>query len=92
MHRIFEYLFGRTLLHDLAGIHDRNTCRNAGYHAKVMRDQNQAHVIFSLQFLQQQQDLRLDRHIKGSGRLIGDDQLRFAQQCHRNHHALAKPT
>ena len=92
MHRIFEYLFDRTLFNDLAGIHDRNTCRDAGHHTKVMRDQNQTHVVFSLQFLQQQQDLRLDRHIESSGRLISDDQLRFAQQCHRNHHALAKPT
>jgi serine kinase of HPr protein (carbohydrate metabolism regulator) len=41
------------------------------------------------QALHQFQDLRLDRHVERGGRLVGDDQLRVAGQCDRDHDALA---
>ena len=44
-----------------------------------------------MQLFQQVQDLRLDCHIQGGGRLIGNQQCRPAGQSHRNHHPLLHP-
>ena len=41
-----------------------------------------------LQPLQQRQDLRLDGDVEGGGRLVGDQQLRPADECHRDHDPL----
>ncbi len=41
-----------------------------------------------LDLLDQVQDLALDRHVEGRGRLVRDQQLRPAGQRHRDHHAL----
>ena len=41
-----------------------------------------------LQPLQQRQDLRLDGDVEGGGRLVGDQQLRPADQRHRDHDPL----
>ena len=42
-----------------------------GDHPKVMSDKNHRHVQALLQFPYQCQDLRLNRHIQGRGRLVG---------------------
>ncbi len=54
-----------------------------------MADQQQRHVQALLQLLEQQEDLTLHRDVQRSGRLVGNQQLRFAGQCHGNHHPLA---
>ena len=43
----------------------------------------------SLQLLDQLEDLRLHRHVERGRRLVGDQQLRVADQRHRDHRALA---
>ena len=45
--------------------------------------------VCSLQFLQQVEVLRLDRHVEVGGRLVGDDQLRAAGERDRADDALA---
>jgi len=42
----------------------------------------------ALSFLEQVENLRLNGHVQGRGRLVRNDQLRVAGQGHGNHHAL----
>ena len=81
-----------SFLDQLAGIHDTDAMRHARHHAQIMRDQQHAHVAFSLQILQQIENLRLDRDIERGGRLISDQQGRVAGQGHGNHHPLFHTT
>ena len=45
--------------------------------------------VSALQLAHQVEDLRLDGDVERGGRLVGDQQCRFAEQRHRDHHALA---
>ncbi|MNL76534.1 hypothetical protein D3C87_2025170 [compost metagenome] len=54
-----------------------------------MGDHDDRGIELALQLVQQRHDLRLHRHIQCGGRLIGNQQLGPAQQCHGDHHALA---
>ena len=47
---------------------------------------------FAVEFLQQLQDLRLDGHVKGSGRFVQQQQARFGGNGGRNHAALQHAT
>ena len=40
---------------------------------------------------QQLEDLRLDRHVEGRGRLVGDQHVRVQRQRHRDHRPLPHP-
>ena len=53
-----------------------------------MCDQQHCHVHVALQILEQFENLRLDRHVERGGGFIGNQQLRFIGERHRNHHAL----
>ena len=79
---------GRTMLDDLACIHDRNAVSDACYDAEIMRDQNHARAIFFLQITDQINDLRLNRHIKCCRRFIGNEQLRLVGKCNCDHDPL----
>src|SRR3712207_7792710 len=46
-------------------------------------------TLFRSELAQQVEDLRLDRHVEGGGRLVGDQDLGLAGDRHRDHHALA---
>ena len=50
-----------------------------------------AEAQIALQLGKQAQDLRLHRDVERRRRLVGDQQLRLAQQRHGDHHALAQP-
>ena len=50
------------------------------------------HTELLLQILHQFKDLRLNGHIKCRSRLICDQNIRFTDQCHGNHHTLAHTT
>jgi hypothetical protein len=54
-----------------------------------VRDEHERHACFALQPQQQIENLRLDRHVEGRCRLVGDQQLRPAGERHRDHRALA---
>ena len=54
-----------------------------------MSDEDDGHAGLGLQLLHQIQDLGLDGHIERRGRLVADEQGRFAGQRHGDHHPLA---
>ena len=58
---------------------------------EVVGDQDQGGARLLGQSAQDLQDLRLDRHVEGRRRLVGDHQPRLQRQRHRDHHALAHP-
>ncbi len=59
-----------------------------GGHAEVVSDEDEGAADLVAQVTHQGQDLRLDRHIQGGGRFIGDHQVRVPGDGHRQHHAL----
>jgi hypothetical protein len=81
----------RAALHDLALIHDDDFLGDIGDNTEVMRDQEHGHAELRLQFDNELQDLRLDRHVERGGRLVRDQERRAAHQRHRDHRALAQP-
>ena len=79
----------RALLDDLAVAHDADMVGHLADDAEVVGDQQQRHAEAALQILQQFQDLGLDRHVEGGGRLVRDQQVRLVGERHRDHDALA---
>ena len=86
--RVPENLCHRTLLDNTPLVHDGNRIGNSFDHGQVMGDQQDAHLVFSLNVHEQVQDLALNGDIKGGGRLIGNQQLWPAGQGHGNHDPL----
>ena len=56
-----------------------------------MGDEDDGHAGLALQIAQKIQNLRLDGHVQGGGRLIGDQQGRFAGDGHGDHRPLQHP-
>ena len=81
----------RRALDHAAGIHDRDFVGTAGDDAEVVGDEDHRHVAAALLPRQQIEDLRLDRHVERGGRLVGDQEFRFARQRDRNRHPLPHP-
>ncbi|MCY1299314.1 hypothetical protein D9M70_488370 [compost metagenome] len=75
--------------HRLAGVHHADAVGGLGDHRQVVGDQHQGHALVALQVEQQVHDLRLDGHVEGGGRLVGDQQARLAGDGHGDRHALA---
>ena len=90
MARFAEERRGRAAFDDLAGIHDHDPVAHLGHDAEIVGDQQHRHAELLLQPAQEFENLRLDRHIECRRRLVRDQQLRPADQCHRDHHALAQ--
>ena len=82
----------RPLLDDAPGVHYHYLIGHFSHHTEVMGDQDDGGAIFLLQCVHQIQDLGLDGDVERGGRLVGNQQARFAGQCHRNHGALAHAT
>jgi hypothetical protein len=80
------------LLDDLAGIHDGHPVAHLGDHAEVVGDEDDRRAGLVPEVAHEIEDLRLDRHVERGGGLVGDQQLRFASQRHRDHHALSHAT
>ena len=78
MMRIKEDFIGKTGLNDLSCVHDRYTVSHIGHNTQVMGDINDGHVVFTLQGLDEFQDLCLNRHVQSSGRFVADQDLRLA--------------
>ena len=72
-----------------AGIEHSHPVAGFSDHPHVMRDQHHRSALLLADALEQGDDLRLDRHIERSRRLVGDDQLRVASQGQGDHDALA---
>ena len=87
--RVVEDLVDRPLLDDAPRVHHEDAVGDVGHDAEVVRDEHDARVGPLAQLLHDLEDLRLDRHVQGGGRLVGDEHRRVARQRHRDHHALA---
>ena len=86
---IIDDFAGGPLLNDSAGIHHQHALSDLRHHTEIVSDQHQRHVVLLAQLQQQRHDFRLNRHIQGRRRFIGDDDLRVQQQCDGDDNALA---
>ena len=68
-------------LNDPAEIHHRHPVAQVPYHREVVPDKQVGQSELRLQFGQQVDDLRLDRHVERRDRFIRDDQCRAGGQC-----------
>ncbi len=59
------------------------------HHREVVRDEQERQLVLLLQFLQQVDDLRLDRDVERGDRLVAHDEGRLHRQRARDAHALA---
>src|SRR5712692_6330469 len=91
MQRVVENLGRRSDLHDAARIHDRNSVRDLRQHGQVMGNHHEGSAHRGPNLLDEIEDLRLDRHVHGAGRLVHDDDFRVVRQCDRNDDPLAHP-
>ena len=73
------------------GVHHEHALRHFSNRPHVVRDQYDCRVGLLLEFLQQIEDLRLDRDIERSRRLVGDQNLRPTGKRHGDHDALTHP-
>ncbi len=91
MGRRAQHLSRRATFDHPALIHDRHPIRRAGNDAHVMGDQDHTDISLVHKVADQLQNLRLDRHVQGGCRLVGDDHIRLGTKCQRDHHTLAHP-
>ena len=89
MFRRGEDLLDRSLLDDLAAVHDADHVGDAAHDAEIVGDEQQAHAEPGADFRQQGQDLRLHGDIERRGRLVRDQEIGLVGQRHRDHDALA---
>ena len=75
-------------LHDLPGVHHIDQVTQLGYHAQVVGDKENGRAMLPAQVAHEGEDLGLDRHIQGRGRLVGQKKLRLAGHGHGDHHPL----
>ena len=92
MLRIGENCLPRANFDDFAEIHDRYPVTDAFNHRHIMRDEQKGDFHRSLQFDNQVDHLRFDRHIQRRHRLVGDNHLGIHRQRAGNADALALTT
>ena len=91
MTRRLEHLRRAPLLDDMALLHNDDAVSDFGCHPEIMRDENHAHVLATLNVADQLEDLGLGRHVQRGRRLVGDKDGRLERERHRDHHSLALP-
>src|SRR5215469_3082814 len=79
---------GRPPLDDFAGIHNVYPIGVAGHDAQIVRNDKKGDPILPAEILHPIEDLGLNGHVEGGGRLVGYDQLGVAAQRHGYHHPL----
>ncbi len=89
MEGLVEEGFDRGLLDDLAGVHDHHPGGALGDDAEVVGDQEHGRLQLLLQLQHQGQNLGLNGHVQGGGRLVGDEEPGPAGQGHGDHDPLA---
>ena len=78
---------------DLAAIHHRDALAGLGDHCEVVGDQQDRRVARVLPQIEHEiEDLRLNGHVEGRGRLVGDQQVGLHCQRHGDHDPLPLPT
>jgi len=92
MRRMIENGIRCAPLTDTATVHDNNLITHTCNNTQIMGYHDDRHTELLLQILHQFKDLCLNGHIKCRSRLICDQNIRFTDQCHGNHHTLAHTT
>ena len=90
MERRLHEIGDRPFFDEASRIHHGNPVGDFSGHAEIVRHEDHAHAHFLLDLAQQKQDLDLDRGVQRRGRFVGEQQLRTAGQCNRDHGALSK--
>ena len=83
------YRVGGTGLGDATRVHDRHAIGYLRHHAEIVGDPHDRQPVLVLDLPDQIDDLRLDGHVEGRGRFVGDEQLGLARQGHGDHGPLA---
>ena len=84
-----QHLADGAALHGPPRVHHQQVVGHVGDDAEVVGDEDDRGAELLLQVLEQVEDLRLDGHVQGGGRLVGDQQVGVADQRHGDHGALA---
>ncbi len=78
----------RRLLHDLTAVHNHDVVRHLVDDAQIVGDEYNRSAVFSLKFVHQVQDLRLNGDVECRCRLVRNQDFRLTGKCHSNHNAL----
>ena len=65
-----------------------HTIAHLGDHSEIVGDQQYRQLTLAAQLVYQSQHLLLHRDVEGCRRLVGQQHLRTAHQCQRQHHPL----
>ncbi len=85
---VSENILKRAVLDDMAGVNNRNLVADLGDDAEVMCDHPHGCIIFLTKALHHLKNLCLNRHVKSSRRLVGDQKLRVARESHCDNDTL----
>ena len=88
MPRVDEQHVGRGDLDQVTRIHDTHPIGNFGEHSQIVRHVEHRHAEPGAQIREQLNDLLLRGDIESGGRLVQDQQVGRARECHGDHHAL----
>ncbi len=83
-----QHRLDRAALHDHAGIHDDDAVAMPGDHRKIVADQQDRHLQFRAQAVDEGENARLHRDVERRRRLIGNDEARATADRHGDHRAL----
>jgi hypothetical protein len=75
MERVVKQLVPIGQFDDLAQVHDADPPRDVAYGGKIVSDKQYAKLTFTLQGLEQVDDLCLDRYVQRRNRLVRDEKL-----------------
>ena len=87
--RLREQLLATGLFDDAPGAHHADALGELRHDTQIMCDQYQGRAGAGTQFLEQVQDLRLHGDVERGAGLVRQQDLRFGDQRHGDHHALA---
>ena len=76
-------ILGPALLHDLPAVHHGDVAAGLRHGGDVVGDHDNADIELILEPRQQLDDLALGHHIQGGGWLVGNEDLRAANQGQR---------
>ena len=79
------------VFHHPPGVHHRHLVADLGDHPHVVRDEDDGRPGSFLEFLDEMEDLRLDRHVERRRGLVRDQERRLAEQGHGDHDPLLHP-
>ena len=88
MLRMMENLLHISLFHHIPFKQNHHIISNLRHHPQIMGDEDDAHPMLALELLNEFENALLNGHVKGGGRLVGDEDVGVARDGHRNHHAL----